>query len=118
LRGKLSPKESLPAISLLEARAFTPPKGFSMDPVTSVYVASMAMGFLWIIWRIVIYVRSQKQREFLWDKLTYDESFMNFLEGVKSREASKSRAEAPEETETVTEARAELSKLEGESDKG
>lgn len=89
-----------------------------MDPVTGVYVALMAIGVLWIIWRILIYLRVQKQREFLWDNPTYDEHFMNFLEGIKSREISKSPAEVAEEAKTVTEACAEFSKLEGESDKG
>ncbi|MBI4961981.1 MAG: hypothetical protein HY913_01765 [Desulfomonile tiedjei] len=88
-----------------------------MDPVTAVYLAVMAAGVLWIIWRIVIYFRIQSQRDFLWDNLVYDEQFMNFLEGIKSQEGSKSPIEVNEVPEADTEAGADLSKSEGESEK-
>jgi hypothetical protein len=87
-----------------------------MDPVTGVYVALMAIGVLWIILRIVIYLRIQRQRGFLWDSLAYDEQFLSYLEGLKSQEKSKSSPAVTEQS--AAEAESRLTKSEGASEKG
>lgn len=71
-----------------------------MDPVTGAYVGIMMIGVFWIIWRVVIYVRIQKRREYLWHKLVYDEQFMNFLQGIKSRRDDASTGTVSVETES------------------
>jgi len=85
-----------------------------MDLVTSVYVAFMVIGVLWICWRLVIYLRIQRRRDFLWDKLTYDEHFMNFLERLKSQEEGKASVTASKTTGTDSQSTPELTKSESE----
>jgi len=75
-------------------------RGSWMDPVTGAYVGIMMIGGFWIIWRIVIYVRIQKRREYLWHKLVYDEQFMNFLQGIKAKRDDVSTGTVCGETES------------------
>jgi hypothetical protein len=85
-----------------------------MDLVTNVYAAVMAIGVLWIIWRAVVYFRIQKRREFLWDELTYDEHFMNFLERLKAQKGEKAPVTAIEETAPDSQSSPELTKSDDE----
>jgi len=102
----------------MTAKRHNPPKGFSMDPVTGVYAAFMAVGVLWIIWRLVIYLRIQKRREFLWDKFIYDDHFMNFLDGIKSQEVRKVPVTMNGESAPNSQSGPGLSASDGESQKG
>jgi hypothetical protein len=50
-----------------------------------IYVVLMALGLLWVIYRMVFYVRSQREAEARWNEAMYDEGFNAYLDGLKGQ---------------------------------
>ncbi len=60
--------------------------------LTAIYIVLMAVGLLWVISKMVSYVRSQRQMESRWNDAMYDEGFKAYLDKLKEQ--------APGENET------------------
>ena len=60
--------------------------------LTAIYIVVMALGLLWVISKMVSFVRNQRQRESRWNDAIYDEEFKAYLDKLKEQ--------APGENET------------------
>jgi hypothetical protein len=51
--------------------------------VAAIYIILMALGLLWVIARMISYVRSQREVEARWNEAMYDEGFKAYLEKLR-----------------------------------
>jgi hypothetical protein len=68
-----------------------------MDLITSVYFVFLTLGIVWVIFRIVKYVQTQRVREQGWYQMLPDEKFHECLRELKQT-AEKSRSPGSPET--------------------
>ena len=53
--------------------------------LTAIYIILMAVGLLWVISKIVSYMRKQRQMESRWNDAIYDEEFKAYLDKLKEQ---------------------------------
>jgi hypothetical protein len=53
--------------------------------LAAIYIVLMALGLLWVISRMVLYLRNQRQMESRWNEAMYDEGFKAYLDKVKEQ---------------------------------
>jgi hypothetical protein len=58
--------------------------------LTAIYIVVMALGLLWVISKMVSYVRKQRQMEARWNDVMYDEGFKAYLDKLKEQNPSTS----------------------------
>jgi hypothetical protein len=54
----------------------------------AIYVVLMALGLIWVIYRMVSYVRSQREAEARWKEAMYDEGFKAYLDELKGQNSA------------------------------
>jgi|GEM_PF-3043079 len=65
-----------------------------MEVVTIVYVFIMALGFMWVVARIVQFLKVQRDRDLAWNDAFRDEEFRFLVESVKERNGGGSQSSA------------------------
>ncbi len=53
--------------------------------IVAIYVVIMALGLLWVVFRMVSYLRNQKQMEARWNEVMYDEGFKAYLDKLREQ---------------------------------
>ncbi len=61
--------------------------------IAAIYIVLMVLGLLWVIVRMVSYVRSQREMRSRWDQALYDEGFKEYLEKLKEENSVSSDAD-------------------------
>jgi hypothetical protein len=51
----------------------------------AIYIVLMALGLVWVIYRMVSYVRNQREVEARWNEEVYDEGFNAYLDELKAQ---------------------------------
>lgn len=65
--------------------------------IAAIYIVLMVLGLVWVIARMVSYVRNQRQVESRWSEAMYDEGFKAYLEKLKEQGPEASDAHPSEE---------------------
>ncbi|MGO9568130.1 MAG: hypothetical protein ACLP5H_11365 [Desulfomonilaceae bacterium] len=69
--------------------------------LSAIYIVLMALGLLWVISRMVLYLRNQRQIESRWSEAMYDEQFKAYLDKLKEQNpVTIGNDPAPDENET------------------
>ncbi len=63
-----------------------------MSFLTIIYIVVLLLGVLWVIHRVRIFLRAQKERETMWDQVMSPEELRAYVENVKRE----SESSAPE----------------------
>ena len=53
--------------------------------LAAIYIVLMALGLLWVMSRMVSYLRYQKQMEARWNEAMYDEAFQAYLDKLREQ---------------------------------
>ncbi len=53
--------------------------------LAAIYIVLMALGLLWVMSRMVSYLRYQKQMEARWNEAMYDEGFQAYLDKLREQ---------------------------------
>jgi hypothetical protein len=70
--------------------------------IAAIYIFFMALGLLWIIIRMVSYVRNQREVESRWSEAMYDEGFKAYLDRLKEENpVADGGNPSPEENDTA-----------------
>ncbi len=67
-----------------------------------IYIGVIVGGVVWIIYRLVIYLRKEREREMNWANLASDDDFKAYLETLKNQRSKDSDEATPASTETDT----------------
>jgi len=54
-----------------------------MIGLEATYIAVMALGLVWVVSRIISYLRNQREMESRWNEAMYDEGFSSYLAKLK-----------------------------------
>lgn len=68
-----------------------------MSFLTIIYIVVLLLGALWVIHRVRIFLRTQKERETMWDQVMSPEELRAYVENVKRE--SESNAPEPDSAE-------------------
>jgi hypothetical protein len=72
-----------------------------MSTLTVVYVLLLLVGIGWVVYRVSLYMRTEREREARWTKMFTDDQFKKYLAkmgstnpaGAKTKSAGKERSE-------------------------
>jgi hypothetical protein len=59
-----------------------------MTFVTLIYVLLLLLGTIWAVYRIIYFLRSQREREAMWDQMMSPEEIKAYAENLKRESAS------------------------------
>jgi hypothetical protein len=67
-----------------------------MTFVTLIYVLLLLVGTIWAVYRIIYFLRSQREREAMWDQMMSPEEIKAYVENLKQESASKGNDTEPD----------------------
>ena len=66
------------------------------------YVGVIVGGIVWITYRLVVYLRKERERELSWADLGSDDDFKQYLQTLKDEQSQESGEAAPASNESDT----------------
>lgn len=73
-----------------------------MNYLTTIYVLLLIAGMGWVVYRFMIYMRNERERESLWDDMASDRKFMAYLESLKKDRKGGSQVTPPSEQKAAS----------------
>lgn len=66
------------------------------------YIGVIVGGIAWIVYRLVMYLRKERERELSWADMGSDEDFKEYLQTLKNERSKESSEGTPASDETDT----------------
>ena len=67
-----------------------------MIGITVIYVGVMILGLMWIVFRVMSFLRSQKETEYRWNEAMYKDGFKAYPDELKKQLLQKNETDAPD----------------------
>jgi hypothetical protein len=71
-----------------------------MNFLTTLYILLLIAGMGWVVYRFMLYMRNERERDSRWDDMASDRQFMAYLESLKKERTGGSQATPPSEQKT------------------